>query len=249
MKKVLLVVIMFLMFAGVITASSINGDYKGKPIVKLKSNGQVLAVEDAPAVIMDSRTMVPISMLRQIGLGVEWNAEEYSVDVTLPTPNNDESDLKAQIKTMESNALLADMYTQMMELYDEVLSLSSTFNDVYGYILNDFEHNISLTERFDFAIKKYNSVKEYVSDSTEKTDNQLYDYEFIELAMTDIQSAIDTDLRAALINLLDFEKTQTQEISDDFFNNLGLSSEKVYKHKLNIYKQYKTHINKVITSQ
>jgi hypothetical protein len=84
MKKVLLVVIMFLMFAGVITASSINGDYNGKPIVKMKSNGQVLAVEDAPAVIMDGRTMVPISMLRQIGLGVEWNAEEYSVNVTLP---------------------------------------------------------------------------------------------------------------------------------------------------------------------
>jgi hypothetical protein len=84
MKKVLLVVIMFLLFAGVVTASSINGDYNGKPIVKMKSNGQVLAVEDAPAVIMDSRTMVPIYMLRQIGLGVEWNAEEYSVDVTLP---------------------------------------------------------------------------------------------------------------------------------------------------------------------
>lgn len=83
MKKLLLIVIMFTMFASVVTAASINGDYKGKSIVILKSNGQVLTVEDAPAVIMDSRTMVPISMLRQIGLGVEWNAEEYSVDVTV----------------------------------------------------------------------------------------------------------------------------------------------------------------------
>lgn len=84
MKKILLVVIMFMLFAGVVSAASINGDYNGKPIVKVKSDGKVLAVEDAPAVIMDGRTMVPISMLRQIGLGVEWNAEEYSVDVTLP---------------------------------------------------------------------------------------------------------------------------------------------------------------------
>lgn len=84
MKKLLLIVIMFVMFAGVITASSINGDYNGKPIVVLKSEGNELVVEDVPAMILDGRTMVPISMLRQIGLGVEWNAEEYSVDVTLP---------------------------------------------------------------------------------------------------------------------------------------------------------------------
>lgn len=102
MKKIVLVLIMFLLFAGIVSASSINGEYNGKPIVKLKSNGVVLAVEDAPAVIMDSRTMVPISMLRQIGLGVEWNADEYSVDVTLPNEKNDSLDIPGLTREMKS---------------------------------------------------------------------------------------------------------------------------------------------------
>lgn len=84
MKKAVLVVIMFMLFAGMVSAASINGDYNGKPIVKVKSDGKELTVDDAPAVIMDGRTMVPIYMLSQLGITVTWDQKTNSVDVTIP---------------------------------------------------------------------------------------------------------------------------------------------------------------------
>jgi hypothetical protein len=84
LKKIILVAIMFLLFAGVVSASSINGDYKGNPIVKVMSNGKQLQSDEVPAMIYDGHTVVPISLLRQIGVSVNWNADAYSVDVKLP---------------------------------------------------------------------------------------------------------------------------------------------------------------------
>src|SRR5690606_38730436 len=84
MKRVLIMVFVVLLFASTVMASNKNGDYNGKPIIIMKSEGKELLVDDAPAVLMDDRTMVPIYMLRQIGLEVEWNAGEYSVDVKMP---------------------------------------------------------------------------------------------------------------------------------------------------------------------
>jgi hypothetical protein len=88
-KKLLLsVIVMFMLFTGVVTAASINGDFQGNPIVKVKSNGQVLPIEDTPAILYNNRTMVPIYLLRQLGVEVEWIAEEYAVDLRLPKRDN-----------------------------------------------------------------------------------------------------------------------------------------------------------------
>jgi hypothetical protein len=51
MKKIILVTTLSMLFAGVVNAS-MNGNYKGMPIVKLSANGNTLIVEDAPAVII-----------------------------------------------------------------------------------------------------------------------------------------------------------------------------------------------------
>jgi hypothetical protein len=84
MKKIALVLAFFLLFSGVVTASSINGDYKGNSIVKVISGGKVLESDEVPGMIYDGHTLVPISMLRQIGASVTWNAETYSVNVEMP---------------------------------------------------------------------------------------------------------------------------------------------------------------------
>jgi hypothetical protein len=57
-KKVLLIVLMSLLFCGVVTASGINGDYKGNPIVKVTSNGKLLETDEVPAHIIDGHTLV-----------------------------------------------------------------------------------------------------------------------------------------------------------------------------------------------
>lgn len=70
-----------MLLAGTVSASTINGTYKGNPIVKVTSNGKPLQVDEVPAQIVDGHTLVPISLLRQVGASVEWDAKTYSVDV------------------------------------------------------------------------------------------------------------------------------------------------------------------------
>jgi hypothetical protein len=45
--------------------------------------------------------MVPIYMLRQIGLDVKWNAGEYSVDVTLPKQTASKTSVDARSVAFE----------------------------------------------------------------------------------------------------------------------------------------------------
>jgi hypothetical protein len=85
-KKVIALILFSLGCAGVVQASSIHGDYNGDPIVKLFAEGKELLVEDAPAVIRDGRTMVPLYLLRQAGVAVHWVPEKYAVELTLPDP-------------------------------------------------------------------------------------------------------------------------------------------------------------------
>jgi hypothetical protein len=87
-KKVLALTAALMLFAGVASGSSINGEYKGNPIIKIKSNGKQVADTAVPAMLYEDTTMIPIAMLRQLGVTVAWNTSEYSVDVTLPSSTN-----------------------------------------------------------------------------------------------------------------------------------------------------------------
>src|SRR5690554_4872207 len=84
MKKISLILLMIFLLTTIANAASINGDFKGNPIVKVKSNGKDLAVENTPAVIYNDNTLVPIYMLKQLGATVTWNQKTYSVDVSMP---------------------------------------------------------------------------------------------------------------------------------------------------------------------
>ncbi|KRE70840.1 stalk domain-containing protein [Paenibacillus sp. Soil750] len=68
-----------------------NGDYKGNPIVLIKSSGKQLVTNEVPGQILDGNTMVPISVLRQLGASVTWDPNTYSVDVKIPTSDNSQN--------------------------------------------------------------------------------------------------------------------------------------------------------------
>lgn len=84
-KLLSLVVILFVFSAGVVTAGSINGTYNGNPIVKLFVGAKELKPTDVPAQIVDGRTMVPIYMLQELGVKLEWDPQTYRVNVEMPT--------------------------------------------------------------------------------------------------------------------------------------------------------------------
>lgn len=75
---------MIFLLATIANAASMNGDFKGNPIVKVKSSGKDLTVESTPAVIYNGNTMVPIYMFKQLGATVAWDQKTYSVDVSMP---------------------------------------------------------------------------------------------------------------------------------------------------------------------
>ncbi|MEW9702365.1 stalk domain-containing protein [Paenibacillus sp. SI8] len=88
-KKILATTLLFLCFSGIVSASSIHGDYNGDPIVNVLSQGKELKVEDVPATIRDGRTLVPLYLLKQAGASVKWDADTYTVDLTFPNPVED----------------------------------------------------------------------------------------------------------------------------------------------------------------
>lgn len=83
-KKVITLGVMMTLFAGAASASSINGEYKGNPIIVVKSNGKEVTINsnDVPAFIYNNSAVVPISVLRNLGVPVTWDAATYSVDVS-----------------------------------------------------------------------------------------------------------------------------------------------------------------------
>lgn len=83
MRKIVVVILILFLFAGIAHAS-VNGTFEGNPIVKVFSNGKEIETKSVPAVLLNGRTMVPIYMLRDLGATVSWDQETYSVDVFLP---------------------------------------------------------------------------------------------------------------------------------------------------------------------
>mgnify|MGYP001415177953 CR=1 FL=1 len=82
-KKVfLLSVAASVLFAGVASAASVWGTYKGKDIIRLTVDGTPVKVSDAPAVAMDGRTMIPIYLLQQAGVSYSWDSKTQTVDIT-----------------------------------------------------------------------------------------------------------------------------------------------------------------------
>jgi len=83
-KKVRLslsVVLVFAFLSGVVSAASINGEYKGNPIVKVYVNGQEVRSE-VPAHIVDGSTLLPMrAVAESLGANVKWDEKTYSVNI------------------------------------------------------------------------------------------------------------------------------------------------------------------------
>jgi oligoribonuclease (3'-5' exoribonuclease) len=86
-KKMTALLCLLMGCAGAVQASGINGDYKGDPIVRVLTEGKELQAEDVPAVIHDGRTVVPLYLLKQAGVYVQWDQSNYQVQLSFPDPS------------------------------------------------------------------------------------------------------------------------------------------------------------------
>lgn len=104
MKKIIAsAALIFALLAGTVSGSSINGEYDGFPIVKIKQ-GLFKDIEtEVPAFIYNGNTMVPMAALREMGLTVRWNPETYTVSVTVPKSDNPSIDLLMLADVLKDN--------------------------------------------------------------------------------------------------------------------------------------------------
>ncbi|SDD64903.1 Copper amine oxidase N-terminal domain-containing protein [Paenibacillus sp. UNCCL117] len=109
--KILALSAVLMLASGAVSASSINGTYKGNPIVKVTSNGSSLQVDEVPAQIVDGHTLVPISLLRQLGASVAWDAKTYGVDVKLGAVKED----KDTVRPSEIGTFLKDARKELAQ--------------------------------------------------------------------------------------------------------------------------------------
>lgn len=156
-KKIIGLVAALMLVSGVVSASSINGDYKGNPIVKVTANGKQLETDEVPGVILDGHTVVPISLLRQLGASVTWNAEKYSVEVNLRDPQSNptsenKNDVTKLTKTFKPNgysyvSLISDGedYTALEFIGTKPLSDLLAANDTFLAILKSAVDNTTAT--------------------------------------------------------------------------------------------------------
>lgn len=81
MKKIGLVIIMIVLLATVANAASMWGTYKDKPIIRITVDSVPIKVLDAPAVLMDDRTMIPIYLLKEAGIKYSWDQKNQTVNI------------------------------------------------------------------------------------------------------------------------------------------------------------------------
>lgn len=134
-KVVAMSVIGVLLFGGVVGASSINGDYKGNPIVKVNVNGTTLNPE-VPAQIVDGSTLLPLKAVSEaFGANINWNPETYSVDVTLT--NN--------VELLKLYSRISQTYTSQSVLAGYIYDLATGYSTAYSSIRESTEPDKYLT--------------------------------------------------------------------------------------------------------
>lgn len=187
MKKIGLVIIMIVLLATVANAASINGEFEGNPIIKMKSNGKILAVEDVPAILYNGRTMVPIGMLRQLGANVSWDQKTNSVDVSLNIVSKTSVSTKDKVKQLEQRArLTGGKYFKVS--YDSLGSYAQVRIDGTEDVAKDISniHSLSLlvaeTEASEIVVQYYfNSsfLQDYIIKTSDINDflNKKINYE------------------------------------------------------------------------
>ncbi|NOU68331.1 hypothetical protein GC096_30335 [Paenibacillus sp. LMG 31461] len=151
MKRFILLLLVLSVPVGVAGAATLNGDFEGNPIVQVTSEGQNLKVDELPAMIYKDHTVVPLSMLRQLGVLVTWNPATYSVNVTMPqsTSANPLNPAKQELEN------LTNVYQWLKDTDTALLTFSQQLQQ-YANLTNGNEFTSQLNMDFEELMKQYN---------------------------------------------------------------------------------------------
>ncbi|WP_010491047.1 stalk domain-containing protein [Paenibacillus elgii] len=180
-KKIAVLSATLLLIAGAVNASGLKGDYKGNPIVKVTSNGKPLEAGEVPAMIYDGNTLVPISLLRQLGASVTWDGDAYQVDVKLPEPpaappaTVDKSEATKQqndVKKLKKYAEAAELYLKLQTLGESLDSARTTIR-LTADAMN--AGKVEASSLISIAKTSYFKANEMLTNLTKETTESVYD--------------------------------------------------------------------------
>ncbi|AIQ34195.1 hypothetical protein R50345_05845 [Paenibacillus sp. FSL R5-0345] len=180
-KIIAIAVTASLLMTGVVSAASMWGTYKGNDIIRITSNGVALKTNDVPAISYNGRTMIPINMLGQIGLGYNWDQDNKTVDVKSPvvvnepaqsttTQNMGISTLASQLKgDYISSIVYSSNGTSSILIYNYSKSFTDLDNNINALFLSSTKTDVdTLTIK---TIDKY-ELTIYVKDAREFYDGK-----------------------------------------------------------------------------
>lgn len=158
MKRLLLVILVLMITATVANAASVNGEYNGDSIVRVTSQGKELTVEDVPAVLYDGRTMVPIYLLRQLGVTVTWDQKTYTADVKLGESTNQNKQYAAlakKYKRLIDDIEFMKKYSYTLEFFFKT-NLQRSTSEAEDNIL--YDELTAVHNRYALSVKENQSV-------------------------------------------------------------------------------------------
>jgi hypothetical protein len=219
MKKIFLTIAIFLIFSGIVSASSMNGNFNGDPIVKVKSYGTELTVTDVPAIVYKGRTMVPVYLLKQLGASVDWNGDTYTVDVKL----------SSQVNSPDLNVLKE--YTELLDYYSGL----ERFGDKFYQVQTSLVLNLAY-------LKPGTNQDTNLKDASDKLNRLINDYNSLQKDESIIKlnaskyGIVDNSIDTILVNYnkgIEYFKTAVDalytynnntNLENDFFNPLKLAA-------------------------
>lgn len=103
-KVMLLSIALMLVFAGVVSAASIWGQYKGFDIIRITVDGAPVKT-DVPAFVFNNRTMVPVYLLKEAGISYSADGKNQTVDIKKPKTTTATTSFDPTAATKEIMAL------------------------------------------------------------------------------------------------------------------------------------------------
>ncbi|GGH46258.1 hypothetical protein GCM10008014_08810 [Paenibacillus silvae] len=168
-KKLAIILFASLMFVSGVSAASLWGTYKGNEIVRVLFNGNVVRYKDVPAISLNGRVMIPVSMLKDVGVSYTWDQINKTIILTsstgqtqtyyppvTSTPQQPVINNNVSIKSSELKLYSNDGKTFLGTLSTNTYDLDSIFNKygTYGssYSLNSITNNYG-TYGSDYSIE------------------------------------------------------------------------------------------------
>jgi hypothetical protein len=244
-KKVLLATVaLFVLIAGVVSAASIWGTYKGNDIIRLTVHGDPVKVSDVPVISYNNRTMIPIYLLKQAGINYTWDQKNKTVDITNSDFGYSVWAYCAAYFQYISNAIVDFTFAT-----DQANTAALAIND--GIASNDQQVKFVgiVLNKISIADHSYDIIFDTYS-------KQIHDY-YLQMKMDtsdlfSIEIGYNTALKyltSAYSNLDSYQKTKQQRYFDNFYSDLNNANDTIVKVRQTTNDEFDLFQNAIINSQ